>query len=101
MSIKQQAKVILSVRTAKEEGEVTYPNHGAKRIAEDEEGEPEEGFHGRDMEVDYNVLKACSVDGRADVDRGCEEADLECDEEFFGGGPITRVLLVIGGPIDE
>ncbi len=53
------------------------------------------------MEFGFDTLEAGGVDCRADVDRGCEEADLECDEEFFGGGPIARVLGVVGGPLNQ
>ena len=67
----------------------------------DEEGEPEEGFDGRDVKFGFDALEARGVDCRTDVDRGREEADLECDEEFFGGGPIARVLGVVGGPLNQ
>ena len=88
-------------RAAKGEGEGTYPNHRTERIANDEEGEPEQGFDGRDVEFGFDTLEAGGVDCGADVYRGCEEADLEGDEKFFGGGPISRVTGVVGGPGDE
>ena len=47
------------------------------------------------MELGFDPLKAGGVNGGADVDRGCEEADLKSDEELFGSGPIPRVLRVV------
>ena len=79
----------------------TYPNHRAEGIADDEEGEPEEGVDGRDVEVGLDTLEPGGVDGGADVDRGCEKADLECNKELFGGRPILRILRIVGSPVDE
>ena len=89
-------RVVFLPRAAKgEAGARTYPNHGTERISNDEEGEPKEGFNGRDMELGFDTLKASGVDCGPDVDRGCEEANLECDKELFRGGPISRVLGVV------
>ena len=86
---------------AAEMEEGTYPNHRTKRIAEDEEGEPKEGFYRRHMELFLNTLEACRVDCGADVDGSGEEAYLKCDEELSGSGPIAWVMRVVGGPGDE
>ena len=93
--------IFLPRATEGEERVRTYPNHGTERISDDEEGEPKEGFNGRDMELGFDTLEASGVDCGTDVDRCCEEANLECDEELFGGGPVSWVLGVVYIPIDE
>ena len=49
----------------------------------------------------FDALKACSVNGGPNVNRSCEEADLECDKNFLGSRPISRVMRVVGVPCDE
>ena len=53
------------------------------------------------MELSLDTLEAGGVDGRADVDGGRQEADLERHEEFLREGPIPRVVGVVGVPGDE
>ncbi len=53
------------------------------------------------MELSFNTLEAGRVDCRTNIDRGRQEADLECDEELLGCGPISWVIGVVGAPINE
>ena len=95
-------RVVFLLRAAKgQEGARTYPNHRAERISDDEEGETKEGFNGRNMKLGFDTLEASGVDIGTQLDIATEEANLKCDKELFGGGPISRVLGVVWGPIDE
>lgn len=89
------------LKAAQGEGGGTYPNHRTERIADDEEGEAEEGFNGRDIKICFDTREASRVNCGADVDRGCEEADLESDKELLGGRPILGILGVVYCPVDE
>ena len=76
----------------------TYPNHGSECIADDEEGESEESFDRRNVEMRFDALKAGSVDSGPNIDRSCQEANLESDENFLGSAPIPRVMRIVRGP---
>lgn len=79
----------------------TYPDHRTKRIAEDEKCEAQKGFHWRYVELILDAQQAGGIDGGANVDRDCEQANLERDEELFRLRPISRVMRIIRRPIDE
>lgn len=53
------------------------------------------------MKIGFDTREASRVDCGADVDRGCEEADLESNKELLGGRPILGVLGVVYCPVDE
>jgi hypothetical protein len=74
---------------------ITYQDHRPKRIPDDEEGQAEEGSDIADVELLHHAIQAGGVDCGADVDGDGEEADLEGDEDFFGAGPVSWVLLGI------
>lgn len=68
------------------------PYHGTETVACYEEGQAECCGDGGDAEDLGDFLGAGGVDGGADVDGECEEADHACDEELLGCAPVEWVL---------